>query len=118
VPTVALVIPGFFLGAYLLPMLIRWWHLVHTSFSVQEGDFLGPPKRRLLWFTPFALLLSPAPYLILMIIAVPILIVSGRIPAFWSWLLVGLGAYALLAGFLIIPRVARLRRMRDRNRKV
>jgi hypothetical protein len=57
-------IAGFVAGLLLWTQLTRWAVLLHASVVKQGGDFLGPPKRRLLWVIPFVALLHPAPWLI------------------------------------------------------
>ena len=53
---------GFMGGTILLMQLIRWGLLVWVSTTRHGGDFLGQPKRRLIWSVPLVAL-HPAPYL-------------------------------------------------------
>ena len=55
---------GLFAGMLLWVQFTRWVALLYVSGSKEGGDFLGPPKRRLLWATPFLALLHPAPWLV------------------------------------------------------
>ena len=55
---------GFLAGMILWVQFTRWVGLLYVSGSREGGDFLGPPKRRLLWAIPFLALLHPAPWLI------------------------------------------------------
>jgi hypothetical protein len=55
---------GFFAGMILWVQFTRWVGLLYVSGSKEGGDFLGPPKRRLLWAFPFLALLHPAPWLL------------------------------------------------------
>jgi hypothetical protein len=55
---------GFFAGMILWVQFTRWMGLLYVSGSKDGGDFLGPPKRRLLWAIPFLAVLHPAPWLI------------------------------------------------------
>jgi hypothetical protein len=40
---------GLFAGMLLWVQFMRWLMLLYVSGSKHGGDFLGPPKRRLLW---------------------------------------------------------------------
>jgi hypothetical protein len=111
-PTIALVAGGFVAGMFFLPLLLRWFGLIYTSITPQEGAFLGPPKRRLLWVSPFLFLVHPAPYLIVALIAVSLLTVLGRMPAPWTWLLLGFYSYAAFLSFVIVVNMTRVRRAR------
>jgi len=62
--TPVLGIAGFFAGMLLWTQFTRWVALLYVSGSKEGGDFLGPPKRRLLWAVPFLAVLHPAPWLI------------------------------------------------------
>jgi hypothetical protein len=55
---------GFVAGLLLWVQLARWMLLLYVSGSKDGGDFLGPPRKRLLWALPFMALLHPAPWLI------------------------------------------------------
>jgi hypothetical protein len=55
-------IAGFFSGLLLWVQFTRWLGLIAVSGSKLGGDFLGEPKRRLLWAAPFVALLHPAPW--------------------------------------------------------
>jgi hypothetical protein len=119
VPSAFLFLPGVFLGMALVPATLRWALLVHTSITKQEGDFLGTPRRRLLWFTPLVVLLHPVPYLLAGLLAASFLALTGRLSAGWSWLFAGLYSYAVFIGFVVLPKMLALRRKtRDSERKV
>src|SRR5215472_2565269 len=95
-----------------VPLLLRWAALLHTTLGLHGGDFLGPPKRRLLWATPLVLLVHPAPYFLVGAVIIVVLAVRGRISGGWVWLLVGFCAYALFMGIMIAMRARLLRRKR------
>ena len=109
---------GLFLGMILVPAALRWGVLVHTSVTKQEGDFLGRPRRRLLWFTPFAFLLHPIPYVIAGLLAASLFALLGRLSTGALWILAGFYTYAVFIGVLVIPRTLALRRKRRDARNV
>jgi hypothetical protein len=110
VPPFILGAAGFFLGIYLVPQLLRWALLVHTTIRPLGGEFLGAPKRRLLWATPFVVLLHPLPYFVAASVVVVTLALRGRASAGWLWFLTGIYGYALLMGILLVPRLLKVRR--------
>ena len=114
---VALVLAGFLVGMILTPAVMRWAVLVHTSLAKQSGDYLGPPRRRLLWFAPFVIVFNPAPYLLAALGFVTFLAFAGRLSAGWPWLLGGFYAYAVLLGILVVPRMLKLRSKTRDTRK-
>ena len=59
-----LLLPGFLCGLFLWMQFLRWFALIHVTVAKEGGDFLGPPKRRLVWATPLVAALHPAPWLI------------------------------------------------------
>jgi hypothetical protein len=105
VAPVALTAVGFLAGLVLVPHLLRWLLLARTIFGLHGGDFLGPPRRRLLWTAPIVLLLHPLPYLVVAVFVVIGLAARGRLPVAWLWLVLGLGLYALLLGAIILSRL-------------
>ena len=109
---------GFLLGAIFVPQAMRWALLVHTSFGLHGGDFLGAPKRRLLWAAPFIILLHPLPYIAAGIAVLTALAVLGRVPSGSVWILAGFYAYALFVGALVVPKVLRVRRKTHSARNV
>ena len=52
-------IAGFFLGTLIFSQLTRWVGLVGYALSKQGGDFLGQPKRRLVWMAPILAVMHP-----------------------------------------------------------
>jgi hypothetical protein len=109
---------GFFLGTIFVPQAMRWALLVHTSFGLHGGDFLGAPKRRLLWAVPFIILLHPLPYFAAGTAALTAHAVLGRAPSGSMWLLAGFYAYASFVGALVVPKLLKLRRKTHSARTV
>ena len=108
-PPFILTAAGFALGIYLVPNVLRWAFLVHMTIKPLGGDFLGTPKRRLLWATPFVVLLHPLPYLVAGSAIVAMLALRGHAPVGWLWFLAGFYGYALLMGIGLAPRLMKLR---------
>jgi hypothetical protein len=94
----------------LVPQLLRWAFLVHTTFQPPGGDFLGAPRRRLLWAAPFVVLFHPLPYVVAGSVVVATLAMRGRTSAGWLWFLVGFYACALLMGIMLALRLLSVRR--------
>ena len=92
---------GFISGMVVVPLLLRWAALLHITLGLHGGDFLGPPKRRLLWATPLVLLVHPAPYFLVGAVAVAVLAARGRISGGLGWLLAGFCASALYMGMIV-----------------
>lgn len=107
---IVLIAAGFFFGMIFVPQLLRWALLIQTSFGLHGGDFLGAPKRRLLWAAPFILLLHPLPYLIVGTVVFTGLAALGRVSVGWLWFLDGFYTYALLMGVLLVTTLLRARR--------
>jgi len=108
-----LVALGFGLGMVVAPLLLRWAALLHTTLGLHGGDFLGPPKRRLLWAAPLVLLVHPAPYFLVGTVVIAILTVRGRISGGWLWLLVGFCAYAAFMAMMLLKVRKRARSARN-----
>ena len=108
--SLGLIAAGFFLGMIFVPLLLRWALLVHTSFGLHGGDFLGAPKRRLIWVAPFIILLHPFPCIVAGTAVLTILAVHGRVSSGWLWFLGGFYAYVLLMGGVVIPKLLVIRR--------
>ncbi len=101
-----------------VPQLLRWAHLVHTSFGLHGGDFLGAPRRRLLWVAPFILLLHPFPYILGGTLVLTVLAAHGRVPPGWLWFLAGFYACVVLMAALVVPKLLMIRRRTHRVRNV
>ena len=116
-PIALLAVPGAFLGMILIPALMRWGLLIHTSLTKQGGDFLGAPRRRLLWFAPIVFLFHPMPYIVVGLLVTSVLAAIGRLSTGWLWFLAGFYAYAAMIGFLVIPKLLAFRRIKRDARK-
>ena len=92
---------GFFAGTIFGTQILRWGALLWVSTTTHGGDFLGPPKRRLLWVFPFVLLLHPAPYLVAFIVVFTVWALQGKVASIWLWLLGGFYAYIAILGLKI-----------------
>jgi hypothetical protein len=103
---------GLLLGMALIPRALHWALLAHTTFAEHSGDFLGPPRRRLLWMGPLALLFHPVPYLLVGIVVASLLAALGRLEAGWLWFLGGFYAYAALLSTFIFRFLRRQWRAR------
>lgn len=90
---------GFFAAALLLSVVGHWAAVLGAVLGKHGGDFLGPPKRRLLWAAPLAIV-HPAPFLIVAALAGGVmagLVLLGRS---WEWFFAGLyGALAYVGVF-------------------
>jgi hypothetical protein len=102
---------GFCVGGLLLIQALRWGTLLWVTTTTHGGDFLGPPRRRLIWAFPFVLLLHPVPYFVIFLILFTISALQGKVESIWLWLLGGLYFYMVFAGLTLI-RGYRLRRRR------
>ena len=103
---------GFGAGGLLITQLLRWGALLWVTTTAHGGDFLGPPRRRLIWAFPFILLLHPIPYFVVSLVIFTIWALEGKVESTWLWLLGGLYVYAAFAG-LTMFRIYRLRRRRQ-----
>ena len=90
---------GFFAATLLVSAISHWAALLVTVLGKQGGDFLGPPKRRLLWAAPLAIV-HPAPFLMVAALmggAMAGLALLGRS---WEWFFVGLYGALAYVGLL------------------
>jgi hypothetical protein len=99
-----LVLPfvGFLVGSLVMTQVSRWGALLWVTMTTHGGDFLGAPKRRLLWIFPFALLLHPAPYLAAFVVALTVVTLRGDAAASWLWLWIGVYAYIAFCGLMLL----------------
>ena len=81
---------GFFVGMLLWVQFTRWLGLLFVSGSRHGGDFLGEPKRRLIWAIPFLGLLHPAPWLLAAAAYLGYRAFHGDLAAGWNWFFGGL----------------------------
>ena len=107
-------IAGFFSATFVVTQCWRWSALLWVAFSRHGGDFLGPPKRRLLWISPFVVLLHPGLYLITALVVVTGLYLQNRVTSGWGWFLAGFYVYV---AFSMLSVTSRYRRMRRNLRK-
>jgi hypothetical protein len=103
-------ISGFFVGSAAVQQILRWIALLSVVTSRQEGDFLGPPRRRLLWVVPFVVFLHPGLYIIGALIAVTGCYLLNRLSGEWGWFLVGVYINPIVTGLTIASRYRRFRR--------
>ena len=103
---------GFFAGTLFGTQLLRWGALLWVSTTTHGGDFLGPPKRRLLWVFPFVLLLHPTPYLVAFVVVFTVLALQGKVGSFWLWLLAGFYVYVAIASLMMLKSYRLTRRRR------
>jgi hypothetical protein len=108
--TIGLTAAGVFLGMILIPLMLRWAVLVHTTFKRHDGASLGEPKRRRVWAAPLVLLLHPALYFVAALVVLAILAARGRISGGWTSVLVGFCAYALLIGSVATVTIMKARK--------
>jgi hypothetical protein len=106
-----LLLLGFFAGTLLGTQILRWGTLLWASTTTHRGDFLGAPKRRLLWAFPLILLLHPAPYFVVFVVLFTVWALQGKVGSVWLWLLGGFYVYVAIAGLMAF-RVYRLQRRR------
>ena len=93
---------GFCAGGLLLIQTLRWVALLCLTTATHGGDFLGPPRRRLIWAFPLVLLLHPVPYFVMFLVLFTIWALQGKVESIWLWLLGGLYFYAAFAGLTLI----------------
>src|SRR3954466_7260583 len=110
--TPLLAFAGFFSGMLLWLQFTRWAILLYVSASKNGGDFLGPPKRRLLWAIPFLALLHPAPWLLGAAVFFMFRAMRGDTGAGWSWFLGGLALALVFMLLSTLTMLARWRRLR------
>ena len=108
-PGLLLVALGFVAAALLAGPISRWVGLVFVSTTEHGGDFLGPPKRRLLWALPFVVLVHPMAYLVLALLVVTAATLMGRMASGWGWFLLGVYIYMGLVGITVLARLKRVR---------
>ena len=75
--------------------LSRWALLLSTTVSTHGGDFLGTPKRRLIWALPFVALLHPAFWLLCVVLLGGWILLNSEPTAFQWGLIAGFGIYTL-----------------------
>lgn len=113
-----LFIAGFFAAAFTVSRILHWVSLTRVSIGKLGGDFLGAPKRRLIWTTPFVLLFHPGLYLVLGLLAISVLAITGQLPAGWRWFMAGFYAYAVVGGLLALNLLRKRRSRRSQQSKL
>jgi hypothetical protein len=103
---------GFFAGMLLWAQFTRWVALLYVSGSKDGGDFLGPPKRRLLWAIPFLALLHPAPWLLGATAFFALRALRGDVATGWSWFIGGVALALLFMSLSALAVLVRWRRSR------
>jgi hypothetical protein len=104
---------GLLAGMLLWAQFTRWVGLLYVSGSKEGGDFLGPPKRRLLWAIPFLALLHPAPWLLGAAVFFAFRATRGDMGAGGSWFFGGLALALLFMILITLAVLARWRRVRQ-----
>ena len=106
----ACALAGLFAGLLLWAQVLRWFALVYIALQQHGGDFLGTPKRRLIWVTPFVALLHPAPWMLAALAYLLHRALATPLSGGWRWFLVGSAAGICLQVVAVLPVMLRLRR--------
>lgn len=106
---------GFLVAIFFAPMMTRWAALLGAVLGKHGGDFLGAPKRRLVWAAPLAMVIHPAPFLVAAVLAGGAMAGLGLLGRSWEWFFAGLYSYLACAGVLV-SRVLRRSRARRTDR--
>src|SRR5688572_17280531 len=106
----ACALAGLFAGVLLWVQVLRWLALVYTALRQHGGDFLGTPKRRLIWVTPFVALLHPAPWMLVALAYLLYRALATPLSGGWRWFLVGSATGVCLQGATTLLAMLRLRR--------
>ena len=109
----AMAIAGFFSAMFVVTQWLRYAALFLVAFSRHGGDFLGPPRRRLLWISPFVVLFHPGVYLLIALLVVTGLYLQNRVASGWGWFLAGFYVYIV---FLVLSLASRYRRIRRQTK--
>jgi len=105
----AMAIVGFFSASVIVPQWLRCAALFSVAFSRHGGDFLGPPRRRLVWISPFVALFHPGVYLLIALLVVTGLYLQDRLASGWGWFLAGFYVYFVFVGLSVASRYRRIR---------
>jgi hypothetical protein len=101
---------GFFIGSVAAQQTFRWIALLSVVTSRQAGDFLGPPRRRLLWVVPFVVFFHPGLYIIGALVAITSCYLLNRLSGEWGWFLLGVYINSIVTGLRVASRYRRFRR--------
>jgi hypothetical protein len=88
-PLPAYAVIGAIAGSLFSTQILRWVLLLRVSAARHSGDFLGPPKRRVLWALPAIAFLHPAPYMVLAVVFVTAHSFQAKAGPAWLWFLSG-----------------------------
>jgi len=108
----ALGILGFFVGLSFWTQFTRWVVLMATTGSKHGGDFLGPPRRRLLWAVPFVAVLHPVPWRLGAGVIASFMSFHNAAGFGWTWFFGGLWLGVLLMALTTAVVLARVRRVK------
>jgi hypothetical protein len=106
---------GFFTGSLVVQQILRWIALLLVATAKQGGDFLGPPRRRLLWVVPFVVFFHPGLFIISALIVSTGFCLLNRPGGELGWFLLGLYIYVIVSGLLIASKYRRFRRKSQRT---
>ena len=102
----------------LTTQLSRWALLLWTTLSTHGGDFLGTPKRRLIWAFPFVAFLHPA-FLLLSAALVGGWTLLNSEPTPFEWgLIVGVGFYVLPMFMMILVILKRRKKAANSHERI
>jgi hypothetical protein len=101
---------GFFTGGLVVQQTLRWIALLSVVTAKQGGDFLGPPRRRLLWVVPFVVFFHPGLFIMGGLIVSTSFCLLNRSGGELGWFLVGLYIYVIMCGLLIASKYRQFRR--------
>jgi hypothetical protein len=102
-PSLLFTAAGLASGMFASSLLSKWLSLIHTTISKHGGDFLGAPKRRLLWALPFVLFLHPGAWPIGIAVVLTVRVISGALNLDWLWFLGGFyGILLLIYGTVLV----------------
>jgi uncharacterized membrane protein YhhN len=105
----------FFTGSLVIQQILRWITLLSVATAKQGDDFLGPPRRRLLWVVPFVVFFHPGLYMIGALIVSTGFCLLNRPGGESGWFLLGLCFNVIVSGLLIASKYRRIRRKSQRT---
>lgn len=109
---------GLMAAALLGSTIIRWVALLYSTSTMHGGDFLGPPRRRLIAWVPFIALLHPAPYAIGAALYGLWLLVAGRLGGWWYAFYTGFALYVIFISTRIVRVIRNWRQSRAASHEV
>jgi hypothetical protein len=84
---------------------------VATTLAKHGGDFLGEPKRRLLWACPFVSLIHPGFWLASLVFILPWLFLTNQLSAFTQAVAAGFLLPSVFFGVLVVITLRRVKRI-------